>query len=142
MLSRRHLRTKVLQSLYSFIQSGNKDIANGEKQLLKSIDKLFELYIYQISLLIEIVDFARNRMEENKKKYFPTEDDLKPSTRFIDNLFILQIQDNKEYRRYHDKLKINWADEKDMIRKLYNSMKEDKAYLNYISEENSSYENG
>ncbi len=141
MLSRRHLRTKVLQSLYSFIQSGNKDIASGEKQLLKSIDKLFELYISQISLLIEIVDFAQNRLEENKKKYIPTEEDLKPNTRFIDNMLILQLKDNSEYRKYHDKLKINWADEKDMIRKLYMSVKEEKAYKNYMNEDESSYEN-
>lgn len=141
MLSRRYLRTKVLQSLYSFIQSGNNDIAAGEKQLLKSIDKLFELYIYQFSLLIEIVDFARNRIEENKKKYFPSEEDLKPNTRFIENEFIIQIQDNKEFRRYHDKLKINWSDEQEMIRKLYNKVREDKSYIKYMNEKGSSYEN-
>jgi N utilization substance protein B len=140
MLSRRHLRTKVLQSVYSFIQSGNSDIANGEKQLLKSIDKLYELYIYQLSLLIEIVDFASNRLEENKKKYIPTDEDLKPNTRFVDNKFILQIKDNKDYRRYHDKLKINWADDQEMIRKFYKSVKESKSFKKYMEEPSSSYE--
>ena len=88
MLSRRHLRTKVLQSLYAFIQSGNSDIVAGEKQLIKSIDKLYELYIYQLSLIIEIVDFAKKRTEENKKKYFPTRDELNPNTKCIDNVII------------------------------------------------------
>ena len=62
MLSRRHLRVKVLQALYAFFQSDGDDIAVGEKQLINSTDKLYELYIYQISFLIKLVDYTRNQI--------------------------------------------------------------------------------
>ena len=72
MLSRRHLRIKVLQAVYAFFQNGNTDLAKGEKQLLLSINKIHELLVYQLSFLIELRDFTANRIEESKKKYFPT----------------------------------------------------------------------
>ena len=108
MLSRRHLRIKALQALYAFYQSGNDDLAQGEKILLKSTDNLYELYIYQLSFLVKLVDYATNRMEGAKKKFFPTESDIHPNTRFIENKFIAQIAENKDYNRWVRALKINW----------------------------------
>ncbi len=46
MLYRRHLRIKVLQSLYSWQTGGINDVIVGEKQLLESIDKLHDLFVY------------------------------------------------------------------------------------------------
>lgn len=71
MLSRRQLRIKALQALYAFIQSDSSKLEQGEKEMLKSLDKLYEIYIYQLSFLIEIVDFSKKRMEGNKQKFFP-----------------------------------------------------------------------
>lgn len=128
MLSRRHLRVKVLQALYAFFQSGGNDLAVGEKQLLKSTDKLYELYIYQISFLIRLSDFVRNRIEDAKKKFYPTDEDLHPNTRLIENRILDQIYNNKDYRRWSDKLKINWADEDHLFQKLYLELKKGDEY--------------
>lgn len=140
MLSRRHLRIKVLQALYAFFVSVNERIDLGEKDLFKSIDKIYEIYIYQISLLIEIVEFAGRRIEENKKKFFPTEEDLNPNTRFIDNPLIKQLEDNKSYQNMRDRYKINWADEEEMIRKLFVEIREGSDYQQYMNNGDHSYE--
>ena len=140
MLSRRHLRIKVLQAAYAFFQGGNDDLAKGEKQLLVSIDKIHELIIYQLSFLIEIKDYAANRIVENKKKFFPTEDDLNPSLKFVENKGLKQIEDNREFRKMHDKLKINWSDEQGMVRKAYLTLKDSGYYQKYIEQIEDSYE--
>jgi N utilization substance protein B len=141
MLSRRHLRIKVLQALYAFFQSDGDDLAAGEKQLVKSTEKLYELYIHQLSFLIRLVDFTRNRLEDAKKKYYPTEEDLHPNTRLIDNRFISQLDENKDFRRWHDKLKINWVDEESLFHKLFNELKNDPDYLSFIHKEDTGYKN-
>lgn len=123
MLSRRHLRVKVLQALYAFFQSGGNDIAVGEKQLLHSTEKLYELYVYQLAFLVKLIDFASNRIEEAKRKFYPTEEDLNPNTRLIDNLFIKQIDQNKDFQRWKNKLKVNWSDEENMFLKFLNELK-------------------
>jgi N utilization substance protein B len=139
MLSRRHLRIKVLQAVYAFFQSDNGDLPKGEKQLLISIEKIRELYIHQISFLIEIRDLALKRSEENKKKFFPTDDDLNPNMRFIENKALIQLEDNREFRKFRDKLRVNWSNEPEMVRKAYLSLKESGFYKKYMDQEVSSY---
>ncbi len=139
MLSRRHLRIKALQALYAFYQSGNDDLAQGEKLLLKSTDKLYELYIYQLSFLIKLVDYYTNRLEEAKKKFFPTEEDLNPNTRFIDNKFIAQVGANEDYKRWHNKLKINWVDEGNLFFKAYQELRANEAFNEYMKDPANTY---
>jgi N utilization substance protein B len=139
MLSRRHLRVKVLQALYAFFQSEGDDIAKGEKQLLTSTDKLYELYIHQLSFLVRLYDYNKNRIEEARKKYYPTESDLNPNLRLADNKVIAQIDENKDFRRWHTKLKINWGDEENMFHKLLQEIRTGEEYLKLISQETWTY---
>lgn len=139
MLSRRHLRVKVLQALYAFFQSEGDDIAKGEKQLLTSTDKLYELYIYQLSFLVKFVDYTRNRIDEAKKKFYPKEEDINPNTRLIDARLIAQIDENKDYHRWYNKLKINWVDEENMFHKLLLDLRNGDDYKELINRANPGY---
>lgn len=139
MLSRRHLRIKVLQALYAFTLSSNDRLDAGERELLRSLDKLYEIYIYQLSLVIEIVNFAKKRLNENKLKFFPTEDDLNPSTRFIDNRFYKKLSENADFGHYVEKFKINWADQEDMIRRLMLEIRKTKEFQDYMAAEDCSF---
>jgi transcription antitermination protein NusB len=70
MLNRRHLRVKVLQSLYAYHQSHSGDIKQHEKNLLQSIDKVYEMYIWMLSLISEVVAYAANDAQERANKHF------------------------------------------------------------------------
>jgi transcription antitermination protein NusB len=139
MLSRRHLRVKVLQALYAFFQSDSDDIAAGEKQLLKSTDKLYELFIHQLSFFIKLVDYTENRMEEAKKKFYPTDEDLNPNTRLIENRFVRQIEKNKDFQRWRDKLKINWSQEELLFQKLLAELKSGQDFIEFTNKEQFGY---
>jgi len=108
--------------------------------LLRSLDKLYEIYIYQLSLIIEIVNFARKRLEENKLKFFPTEDDLNPSNRFVENKLYEKLVNNIDFQDYIQKFKINWSDQEDMIRKFMTEIRESKEFKDYLSAPESSFE--
>jgi len=141
MLYRRHLRIKVLQALYSWHTGGINDVIRGEKQLLESIDKLHDLFVYQLSFLVELKRFAEVRMEENKRKFYPTEDDLNPILRFIENKVLNEVEQNNEFILSESKLKINWTDQSDMILKFYNIIKSKEFYNKYMTSGESSLEN-
>ncbi len=132
MLYRRHLRIKVLQALYAWYISGSDDLTKAEKQLLKSIDLLYDLFIYQISLLVEVKRFAEIRIEENKQKFYPTDEDLNPNLKFIQNRVISLIEKNRDFQKQEERLKINWVDERDLIRKIYNALRKFPPYLKYM----------
>ncbi len=133
MLSRRHLRIKVLQSLYAFIQSENDRMDQAERQLLQSIDRILELTVHHFSLLFEVVDFAEKRIDEGKQKHLPTAEDLNPNLRFIENPFIGSLRANRAINRSIDQLKISWRDHDDVIRKIYNKLREADFYKKYMS---------
>ncbi|MBN1650478.1 MAG: transcription antitermination protein NusB [Bacteroidales bacterium] len=139
MLSRRHIRIKVLQALYAYTQIDNGNPILGEKQLLKHFEKVYDLFIYQLSLLIEIRAFAEERMDEAKKKYYPTKEELNPIEKFIRNPFLMQLANNKDLEKKADALHINWKEELELVRKLYNQIRETETYKNYLSEKETSY---
>jgi N utilization substance protein B len=128
-----------MQAIYAFQQEGPENIGAGEKQLIVSLDKLYELYIHQLSLIVELSDFAKRRIEENRLKQLPTAEDLNPNLRFVQNHFIQQLENNRDYKRRVASYKINWVDEEEMIRKFYNQMREDEAYIAYMNKPEVSY---
>jgi len=140
MLNRRQLRIKALQALYAHFQSESTDVAKTEKQLISSLDRLYDLYIYQLSFLTAIHRFAEESLEASKNKYIPTPDDLNPNTRFIENKFLHQLDANLDFRRKEDALKINWADAQDIIRKIVHNFRSSKAYVNYMGKEETNYD--
>jgi len=139
MLNRRYLRTKVMQALYAFFQSDDDRMDIAERNLIKSIDKLYELYIYQLSLLVELVDFAKRRLEENKLKHIPSAEDLNPNLRFVENKFIKQLENNKNFQLHVNQLKINWSEDQDMFRSIYMKVIESKAFNDYLNSTETSY---
>lgn len=140
MLTRRHLRIKVMQAIYAHRSIGNEPVEKGEKKMLQSFDQLYDLFIYQLSFLIEVFDFARQKIDEGKDKLLPSREDLEPNTKFVDNRVIKKIRNNRDYISNFNRLRINWADHKDLIRKLFFSIHESKLYRDYMDNSKSSFQ--
>ena len=140
MLSRRNFRVKTMQALYAFFQSGNDRLDLAEKELFRSIDKIHELYITQLSFFIAFHEFCKVRMEDAKLKFLPTEDDLEPNLRFIENTLLMQLAENKDLGKWIDSYKISWAEETELIRKLYKKTRESQDYIDYMAAETMDYE--
>ncbi len=141
MISRRIIRIKVLQILYAFFTSPETSINNTEKELLFSLQKTYDLYHYLMALVIEIEKFAEDRINLGLKKHRPTSEDLAPNTRFINNLLIHQLKTNISLARYLESSKLSWADQEDLIRKLYLSLVEQDFYKEYMAAPENSYSN-
>jgi transcription antitermination protein NusB len=135
MLNRRHLRVKVLQSLYAYYQSNNEDLAVGEKELLFGIDKIRDLFLYQLSLLNELLTEEERIIEENLSKHLPTNEDLHPKRRFLDNKCLLLIAGNKDFLKASREKGIGWQIEKELIRKLMLTIRDQNYYKTYVSAE-------
>jgi N utilization substance protein B len=133
MLNRRHLRIKVMQALYAFFQADNSDLAKAEKQLHASIDKVKELYVYILSLLPELADFASKSQDEAKLKRLPTEEDLNPNTKFAKNKLSAAIAANLAFQRAVNSYKISWSNEQELIKKIFLEIRASEIYSNYMS---------
>lgn len=140
MLSRRHLRIKALQALYSYFLSNDVDLAIGEKNMIKSTGRIYELVMWQIGFLLQVLKFSAKRLEENKKKFYPTDEDLNPSTKFIDNLVAEKMRTNKDFIRKTNAYKVDWHDETEMVRKVYNEFRQSDPFKKYMSKSGQSFD--
>lgn len=139
MISRRIIRTKVLQMLYAYYSSEEKSLSKTEKDLFFCIHKSYDLYHYLLLLVIEIADYAEKRIEIRKKKLQPTHEDLHPNTKFITNLVIQQLRDNRQLNAYLEQTKLSWKNNPELIKELYLIMLDSDLYKNYAADENRSY---
>ncbi|MBO7615588.1 MAG: transcription antitermination factor NusB [Bacteroidales bacterium] len=134
MLNRRFLRVKVLQEIYAYHQTENSNLPQAERHLLEGVEDLYKLFVYQLSFWVEVKKFAERRIEENKQKHFPTEEDLNPNLKFVNNRILNTLEDNKHLISLEEKYKINWADSReDFIRKLYGKLTETPEYQSYMT---------
>jgi N utilization substance protein B len=139
MISRRIIRTKVLQVLYAYYSSEERSIVNTEKELFFCIHKTYDLYHYLLALVIEIADYAENRIELKQNKHLPTKEDLNPNTKFVTNLFIQQLRTNRQLTAYLNQKKLSWVNHPELIRELYLILIESEMYESYVNSEVRSY---
>jgi transcription antitermination protein NusB len=132
MLNRRHLRVKVLQSLYAYHQSSSGDIKQHEKNLLQSIDMVYEMYIWMLSLISEVIGYATIDAEERAHKHLPTAEDLNADVKILGNRFIQSLQQNKEYLAGVKKYKVAWDFEPELVKTLFNALKTAPEYAEYL----------
>jgi len=132
MLNRRHLRVKVLQALYAYHQSATRDIAQQEKNLLQSIDKVYEMYIWMLSLISEVVAYTETDATERANKHLPTGDDLNANQKLLSNRFVVSLNQNKEYLAGLKKYKVAWDFEPELVKTLFTSLKSSPEYAEYL----------
>ena len=140
MLNRRHLRIRVLQFIYSWNKSNGAEIAPLEKQFLKSLAKVEELYLLLLMYILEIRDYAENYSEDSKKKQLPSDNDLNPNTKFINNLFLQKLRDDSDLINKAAYAKLSFADEQNMIKAVYFKIVESELYTSYMSEKSFDFE--
>lgn len=139
MLSRRLLRIKVMQLLYAYFTRDNKEIQLTEKELFHSIFKAYELYHYLLLLVIDIRDFAENKMEFARNKHRPTDKEINQSSKFVNNKIFKIIENNKQYKKFLNDYKYSWVNNPELIKKIFVSIVDSEEYSNYLSNENSGF---
>ena len=134
MLNRRHIRVKVMQSIYAIIQSKSDDLDREEKFLKFSIASIYDLYILMLSLLIEIRNLAEKHQEIGKKKYLATSNEINPSRKFIDNQWLKDLNENSSLHAYiEDHKLLNWKEDNEYVRLIFDAIKKSDIYNNYVN---------
>ena len=140
MINRILIRIKVLQIVYSYYQNGNNDLKVAENELLFSLKKSYDLYHYFLLLIVDVTNLQRRILDARKNKYMPTEAELNPNTRLIDNRFTAQIAENEALRKYVAEQGLSWDNDGDFIKMVLDMILSSEQYGEYLNNENDSYE--
>ena len=140
MISRRIIRTKVLQILYAHVSTPDKQITSSEQELHFSIQKTYDLYHLLLALPIELSDHANKMIEIRKQKNFPTIEELNPNLRFVSNRLISKLRNNIDLTAYIRKNKVNWVNSQQMVKKIYQLMVESEVFTGYLAAEEDNFQ--
>jgi len=138
MLNRRHLRVKVLQTLYAYSLSEDKQIKDFEKALFKNVEEVNEMYIWTLNLLDEVAEYVVIDAESRAAKFLPTEKDKMLTTKLNTNSFIESLRQNRTYLELVKKYKVSWEFDPEIVRSIFAQLKDSEAYLEYLSLEDRS----
>ena len=140
MLTRRHIRVKVMQSLYAFSQSENDNLASEEKFLLKSMEEMYDLFVLQLSLLTEIKAHAETFLERSQQKHLATQEDKDPNRKFVQNAVFEILEQNTQLEQIIDDRKLNhWKFDDEYVAILWNEIKESNAFADYMEMRDNSF---
>ncbi|WDF67808.1 transcription antitermination factor NusB [Sphingobacterium oryzagri] len=135
MLNRRHLRVKVMQTLYAFSLSEDKQVKDFEKALLTSVDEVNQMYIWTLNLLDEVAEYVLVDAEGRANKFLPTEKDKVYTTKLNNNSFIESLRQNRTYLEKVKKYNVSWSFDPEIVRSIFAELKESEEYLAYLKQE-------
>src|SRR6056300_1683899 len=142
MLTRRHIRVKVMQGIYALQHSKDSNLKDQELFLQKSMANMFTLYTSLLALLLELKAMAENQLEVSSKKYIKeTTTNFKNPSKFAANAvlkllsedsFLLETIESK-------KLKI-WYLNPEYVKILFKEITSSKVYINYMESDEISFD--
>jgi N utilization substance protein B len=140
-LNRRHIRVKVMQSIYAMHQNGSENLEKEEKFLLFSIENIQDLYLVMLSSLIEICKKEAVFLEKSAEKYLATPEERNPNKKFINNAIFKLLSENSSLSIALETRKINnWTLNDDYILLLQAAIKDSSLYKKYMTNRTNTFE--
>lgn len=134
MLTRRHIRVKVMQSIYAMEQSQHQNLDRELKFLQKSTNDTYNLYLLTLSLLKELHNMAIIQIEIAQKKYLATAKDKDPSRKFVENQILVSISNNELLQDAINDAKMNlWNLDSEYVKIIYKKITDSPLYQKYMS---------
>lgn len=140
MLGRRQIREKILQALYAYNIGGN-GIEYVEKKMFQSIEEIYDLYVYELNLLLAVKEHALEVIERKKQKRFATDEEKNPNLKFVENKIFALLEDNKARKEYSGKhLELSWHLNNNYPAMIYKKLLVSRSYLEYMNSRESDFE--
>jgi len=133
-VNRRHIRVKVMQSIYAMHQSGSDSLEKEEKFLFYSIDAIQDLYLIMLSSLIEICKKESVFLHKSSLKHLATPEERNPNEKFVKNRIFQILAENNSLSIALENRKINnWTLNDDYILLILDDIKQSQLYAKYMS---------
>jgi len=133
MISRRNIRVKVMQTLYTcFTREGDITKEEAIRTLDKHIDQSRQLFVFLIYILTETARYAETDARQKASKHLPTAADLQINTKISGNLLLWQLLEQASYVKAVEEIKPELFGAEDWIKKLYAELVTTDLYKEYI----------
>ncbi|MCQ2181854.1 MAG: transcription antitermination protein NusB [Bacteroidales bacterium] len=140
MLNRRILRIKAFKAIYSYAENPGMSLKETEALLDRSCESTRDLYLFLLSIVQPLTDEARARIEAARSKFRPTEEELHPNTRFIENTIAPLLSNDIDFQKLVAKRKLSWEQYDMLLRHLYEKIRGRQYFKDYLESEQTGIE--
>jgi len=136
MISRRNIRVKVMQTLYS-IETMEVETRPGQEVriLQKHFDQTKQLFVYIIYFLTEVARYSETAAVMRASKHLPTKEDLNVNTKSAGNEIVWKVLEDVSFQNALKEDKPNLLIDREVVRRIYLKLAETDEYKQYISVE-------
>ncbi|HEX2683562.1 MAG TPA: transcription antitermination factor NusB [Ferruginibacter sp.] len=136
MISRRNIRVKVMQTLYS-IDSMNGDVKPGEAIgiLTRKIEQSRQIFTYLIYFITEVARYSETDARQKASKHLPTTADLNINTKIAGNELLWKILEEPSFKKAVTDLKPQHIMDTELLKKIYLQLVSSPEYAEYIEEQ-------
>jgi N utilization substance protein B len=136
MISRRNIRVKVMQSLYTLeAQAAPPKLGEPARILQKHFDQSRQLLTYLVYCITEIARYAETDSRLRASKHLPSDSDLHVNTKLAGNEQLWKILEDPSWKSAAAADKPHLHDSKELIRRLYTELTATEAYRKYIADQ-------
>jgi N utilization substance protein B len=126
--------------IYAFKNSESIDLSLPQKQLLLSMENMYNLYLLLISLIIEVHAKAEDHMDKSKLKHLATLQEKNPNKKLIENKLLQQLKNNNKFQEILIKRKPNdWKLDNEYVEIVFKNILESEIYTSYMKSDHSSF---
>ena len=133
MLSRRSVRVKVMQLLYT----QDRDSSIKEKDLYSAydqyIDQSYDLFLFSLYVIERICSCSSEDMKKRKSKHLPSDYDKNFTDKLFTNSIIAAISSNNYLQKLFEKKQFASFLNEDYMSKIYEEFAKQDVYKTYIS---------
>src|SRR5262249_9129619 len=139
MISRRNIRVKVMQTLYTVTTLENTAGGESQRILQQHFNQTRSLLIYLTWFLIELARYAQKDAHHRASKHLPSEADLHVNTKIAGNEVLRKMLEDPALKEQFSKEKPEHIlhgsrdNDQDLIRKIYQQLVATPEYKTYIS---------
>lgn len=135
MLTRRHIRVKVMQGIYALMQSKDDSLEKQQKFLTLSINNTYTLYLLWLDLFIKIHQLAKARQDLGAKKYLnQTDVETTGLKRLAQNQFLEQLSSNMQIKDALEARKLDhWQVNDEYVKLVYKDILASGQYEAYAA---------
>ena len=140
MINRVLIRTKVVQNLYSYMLTRpERTLASALKDLDACLAKTYELYHYLLRLPVELTHIQAMRLDEARNKYLPTQEELNPNMKFVNNRLVKALAENDQLDEFAQEHTVTWNDDPIFERLMLDKVVKSDLYNDYMADDEDSF---
>lgn len=131
MLSRRHLRIRVMQALYTWYQSEDKNIGTSVNEIFRGTERTYDLYLSLLQILPELADEERKYYADLQPKFIRKDEPVLST--LANNHFVIWLSTFSDFNDALKKRKISWQKDAELVAKVFFQLRNSPEYKKYVS---------